>query len=492
VAGPIRGARTRRAAGSTAVAAIVQAAITPPAIRASRKRRYAVRHGSAVGSGAGRQPAPCRLALGDPALVFAAGGGQRPDVQVEYVFPTDEEYAATWARRIAAGQAEGRPVIATHYDEAAYSALPAPLPLGEAFLFPAEPLAALPGGYTPVDLALGDTVLVTGYQLERDAVAAGEEAVLTLAWRPLQAELPPLSLFAHLVDAGGELRAQVDVPARAQPEGLALTRLPLVPRPGTTPGAYEVLFGEYTADGTPSPGPGGEARLVLQTVEVTARPLPPFTQQPVSRRLVDEERTLVGYDWDHTLPAPRLYLHWRTAEGYVTEVRDDGNASLPPWRGAWGLVRDNPVPGRPGQHYVPLGQGLVWLGEQVLDGIEAAQPGERLALPQRLAASQPVARDLVVSVRLIGYEPDGFHWAWWDLDDGVPALGAIPTLKWIAGSEVRDPHWAEVAAAATSGQKLGGLVRLYDAFTGQAVPVLDERLAAGLPAIPLGEAVVRP
>jgi hypothetical protein len=42
----------------------------------------------------------------------------------------------------------------------------------------------------------------------------------------------------------------------------------------------------------------------------------------------------------------------------------------------------------------------------------------------------------MVSVRLIGLEPDGVHWAWWDLQDSVPAMGAIPTLKWIDGSLV--------------------------------------------------------
>ena len=416
--------------------------------------------------------------------------GVRPDVDVQYVFPTAEPYAATWVRLIGDGLAQGRPVIATHYDEGAYAALPPPLPLGEAFLFPQEPLASLPEGYTPLDLTLGETLRIAGYRLDADGVAPGETAVLTVAWQPAGGDPPPLSLFAHLIDGEGRLWAQQDVAARPQRQGLTLTRLSLTPRPGALPGEYRVMLGAYTAGGDPLLAPGGEARLPLASLPVTARPEPYDTQQPVYRPLADGSRTLAGYDWDHTQATPRLYLHWRTESGVVTEVRDGAGASLPPWIGAWGIQRSGGLPAQPGQHYVPLGQGLVWLGEQALNGIASPQPGERLYLPQRLAASQPVLRDLVVSVRLVGYEDDGFHWAWWELDDGVPALGAIPTLKWVAGSRVWDPHWLEVDGAATPRQELGGLVRLYDAFTGAPLPILDERIGDGVVAVPLGRSRV--
>ncbi len=59
--------------------------------------------------------------------------GLRPDVEVQFVFPTAEAYAQTWARRIAEQMALGRPVIVTHYDEAAYAELPQPEPIEEAY-----------------------------------------------------------------------------------------------------------------------------------------------------------------------------------------------------------------------------------------------------------------------------------------------------------------------------------------------------------------------
>jgi hypothetical protein len=97
-----------------------------------------------------------------------------------------------------------------------------------------------------------------------------------------------------------------------------------------------------------------------------------------------------------------------------------------------------------------------------------------------------LTNDLVVSVRLIGLEPDGFHWAWWDLNDSIPALGAIPTLKWIAGSAVRSPHRVTVDTAALPGQTITGALTMYDAFTGRPLPILDERITAQYAWVPLG------
>jgi hypothetical protein len=71
------------------------------------------------------------------------------------------------------------------------------------------------------------------------------------------------------------------------------------------------------------------------------------------------------------------------------------------------------------------------------------------------------------------------------LQDGVPAMGAIPTLKWVGGSEVVSPYRLEVGETAVSGQTIGGFVRFYDAFTNEPLPILDERLSEGLPGIPL-------
>ena len=64
-------------------------------------------------------------------------------------------------------------------------------------------------------------------------------------------------------------------------------------------------------------------------------------------------------------------------------------------------------------------------------------------------------------------------------------MGAIPTLKWVSGSFVRSPHRVTVAESALPGQAITGALTLYDAFTNRPLPILDERITAENPWIPL-------
>ena len=423
--------------------------------------------------------------------------GVRPDVTVRYVFPTGEPYAVTWARRIGEAHAAGRPVVATHFDAAAFAELPQPRPLGEGYLFPQEPLTALPEGYRPLDFSLGNEIRLLGYRLDAATVPATHETALWLAWQPVEdAGLQaPVALFAHLAGAGGGLYAQADEQALPQPAGVSVSRLALTPRPGATPGEYALLVGAYeTAGGSPLPDREGQNRTQIATLAVSAMPLPPITGNAAYRPLVEGERRLVGYDWDGTLAGrPRLYLHWQTAAGYVTETVDPGGTAvpLPASYGPWGVPRRGTLAPEPADHYVPLGHGIVWRGATPLPR-PLSTDNNHLTTSNRFTASRPVLRDLVVSNRLIGFVEGGGAWAWSDLDDGVPALGAIPTLKWIAGSRVRDPHFLEVPPQAEPGQTVGGLVTLYEAFTGRTVPVLDERIRQAYPGIPLAPTVIAP
>jgi hypothetical protein len=203
---------------------------------------------------------------------------------------------------------------------------------------------------------------------------------------------------------------------------------------------------------------------------------------------------LVGYDWDNTLDTPRLYLHWQTEQGYQTEVRDDispDGFALPPYFGPWGVVRTNrQLTNNQQQKYVPFSQGIIWTGEKFDQSPLSSL--QELTLRQTFHSSRPVLRDLVVSVRLIGYEADGFHWAWWNLDDWIPAMGAIPTLKWISGSGVTSPHTLQVDESAQPGQTIGATLRLYDAFTNRPLPILDNRITNDLqlPWVPLGQTTI--
>jgi hypothetical protein len=59
--------------------------------------------------------------------------------------------------------------------------------------------------------------------------------------------------------------------------------------------------------------------------------------------------------------------------------------------------------------------------------------------------------------------------------DSVPALGAIPTLKWIHNSTVFAPHRLTIPNDAPQLPAEGSLV-IYDHFTQAPLPPLDERL----------------
>lgn len=413
--------------------------------------------------------------------------GLRPDVAVHFVFPTAEAYADTWARRIAEELRAGRPVIATHFDENAYASLPVPEPLGEAMLFTQEVRTSLPAGFVSFEQRLGTSLHILGYELAPRAIEAGQQATLTLAWQ-VEGGLPsPLSLFAHVVGQDGQIYAQEDPRAQPRDQGITLTQFRLTPRLGATPGTYQVMIGAYGTE--PLMDGAGNARTPLTQIEVTAMTLPPLTQNNTYREVLDAsiERRLVGFDWDDTLPGERrFYLHWETEEGFVTEVqsvKEGGAPVLPELQGPWGIADNNwpDLDRRPG-HYVPFGQNIIWFGP-LLAGDEVILPGEELMLEQIFRSSRPITRDIATSVRLIGYEEDGYHWSWFDSDEafGIPAMGAIPTLKWISGSTIRDRHLVQVSPDAYAGQALGVSLALYDAFTNRPLPVLDERFTRETP-----------
>ena len=117
---------------------------------------------------------------------------------------------------------------------------------------------------------------------------------------------------------------------------------------------------------------------------------------------------------------------------------------------------------------------------------QSVAPGDRLVIDLRFFATRPLTRDFIVSVQMIGAEN-----SWKAVSDSVPALGAIPTLKWIAGSSIVDRHVIDVPANATSGPASVSLI-LYDHFTQQPLALLDARLAQHGPSIPLGSWFVAP
>lgn len=427
--------------------------------------------------------------------------GQRTDVEIEYVVPGEGAYSQTWVQRIEEGLGNGRPVITTYIDEAAYSTLRPAEPLGEALLFPQTLRTELPENFNALSHNFANGTQILGYQLNLNDVEIGLEERLTLAWEGTE----DTSFFVHLLDESGSIVAQADIFARAQPEGITLTQFRLTPR--SREGYRTIRLGS------------GAETVELGEMYVWPATLPPATQHPIYRPVIQKPGlTLVGYDWDTTFPGqPRLYYHWKSSVGYISTVADEPNLqTMSEIVMPWGIPQPYWIvpPPQPGDHYVPLGQGIVWMGNSLSDLQTAVSPNHQIAIPMQFINGRPILRDYVISTRLVGYEEDNFTWAWCDLVDGIPAMGGIPTLKWIGGSQIQSPRTIVfpsrtepatftdfcqsekpapsapilyVDNAATNGQTAAGLLIVYDAFTNRPLPILDERITAVTSWIPFGE-----
>ena len=127
---------------------------------------------------------------------------------------------------------------------------------------------------------------------------------------------------------------------------------------------------------------------------------------------------------------------------------------------------------------IPLGN-TIWLTGQHVSAT-TARPGQTIQVDLDFLAARPITSDDTVSVALVGP-----NYQWQVLADGTPAGGAIPTLKWIAGSRVNDTHRLTIPRDAAPGTASLSLT-VYDAFTQRILPVLDRDLAARGQSVPLG------
>ncbi len=130
---------------------------------------------------------------------------------------------------------------------------------------------------------------------------------------------------------------------------------------------------------------------------------------------------------------------------------------------------------------IDLSGGIVYLNSDAISG--EVKPGDEVKVSLDFTAARPLLRDTVVSVQLSGS-------GWRVTDDSVPALGAIPTLKWIAGSQVLDPHTLKVPANAAPGPAQLSVI-LYDNFTQEPLALLDADLIKQGQTIPIGSVTVR-
>ena len=447
--------------------------------------------------------------------------GLRPDVDVSYVYPQTDSAAADWIAAIEESIGS-RPVVATRYFEQEYAQLPYRFePLGEAFLVSDGPRRAEPVGLTSLGITLGDRVELVGYSLDQEETEPSRPVVLTLAWSNAGAQEADLSFFAQLIGSDGRLwsaaRDMRHVAGRVAAGEIVVERFVTYPFLHAPPGPYMLVVGAYLA-GEPN-APRLATEEGADSVQLTTVHVRPATIRPITGHstlaLFTGGPALIGVDCDSGVAGQvRTFLHWSGVGDAVTfQLLDDDDAVLGqgivPDLGDgeyatvavdvaqvpaamalldgdeprhWNGLLGGPVPlPRPssGERYVPFGDVAVLKRCSLSPG--QPQTGGVVTLGLHFQAARAIERDYIISTALTGSNADG-TWAWRESHDTVPALITIPTLKWIGGSVVFDPHRLTIPADATA-LAAAGSMGIYDQFTQAPLPALDERLD---PEVPLG------
>jgi hypothetical protein len=459
--------------------------------------------------------------------------GHRPDVQVTYLYPQGATpMPQAWPQWIRELTTSDQPLLVTNVYPT-YADLPYRfVPHGEAFLVQAGPSTAMPTDITRADANLAEgqehKIRILGYRLTHpEQVHPGDWITVDLIWQPLVPLEKGYSFSVQLISPDGIPMGQRDLRHDAAPSyaprEVLTDRYQFPVFVTARPGDYQLTAIAYrTQDGQRLTLPDGSDALKLPAIAVQPGALPPVTAHPQHLSFAGGP-TLVGVDYDDTLPAQRrVYLHWRAGarpvraqlwagqqllvQGLVPGTEDQGYITtaldIPPGtqrirlalqqpdddrpvlrQGMWGVRASASVPlpqPRDYEHYLPLGGKLALTGVRARDAWRAGET-ERVAL--EFLALRPIVLDYVISV---GVKGDGVTDG---PSDNVPAIGAMPTFKWIRGSRIADVHLISIRPNA-SGQ--GTLtLGVYDAFTAQGLPPLDERIAGlGLAGIPLKEITI--
>jgi len=463
---------------------------------------------------------------------------RRADVEVCYVYPegatANED---VWLRRIA-DEIDERPVLVTNYyhafDQSPYlfSAFHGIWQVGDHRSSKHSP-ETLPSDLIRIKAEYAQGIHLLGYALAQDAPHPGQELEITVYWRVTQELDKDYSTFLQLLGPSGVIgQGDINHASSGRTGSNAYTinsiqvdtyRFPLLQH--TPPGDYQLITGFYY--GTESGGwerlmAGDRDHVTLTTMAVQAnkRSLP--TQHELWAQF-EGGLLLEGMDVDQSLPdETRLYLHWRqmasppeAALSHQMQVLVEGKllaaapmphlardetvlvdidlpqswhqrthvsilelclvsagGSILPQLGPWHRRIQSPLrlPSlRDNEWYIPLGGEMALVSWPEQD--QEVRVGEKTWFYPQLTSVRPLTHDYSISLGLLGNQ------GYWEFkSDGTPALGMIPTLKWLSGWHVQDPRGVVIEPATPLGDaKAQVTFTVYDAFTLRPLHVLDER-----------------
>ena len=408
-----------------------------------------------------------------------------------------------------------------------YAGLPFTLaPFHEGFVATNEPLPVPPQA-EHADRPFGAELELVASSVDHSGVSPGETLQVRIWWRPLIANPErDYSVFLHMIGPDGKPLAQDDVrysAAELRRGRILLQDSRLAIPADIAPGEYVLRAGVYLTD---TEGrlerlntPNGEDHVQLSTVQVLSSAATSVFQHPVHKQFAGGP-TLEGVDFDTTLaPDTRLYVHWRLPAfgGPWTEtLLKDGQAvashqlGAAPDGGHVSTAMDvrgdadslQMMVQNADSQELTIEQAWYWpVGRSTLaiprpsDGERSVRFGEEMALANADVSAvadnvtvnlswlplRPILHDYRISVQIQGA-------GWQAQDDSAPALGAIPTTKWIAGARVMDRHHINIPELHTGQAEIHVIV--YDAFNRSRLAVLDDRFDGQRTSLPLGRLIL--
>lgn len=456
----------------------------PSFIQLSHDRSVRVAAESALTAADESTPILSQWHQATPMWVLQEVEGINPKATVEYVFPRGAQpYAEQFAERAREVLSKNQNVLSTSLfvDEFERAGLQT-MPSSDDAVWSISHDSRIEANTLNPD----GTMIVIDDRIEAFVAHAptfsevGAMVPMIVQWRAKEIR-PGDSISVRIFRNDGRLAANADVRIDETTPNKTHTRRVVFALPlDLELGAYDLVIGAYRPSETgfvQYKTTDGIEFVASKRIEVLPASQPPATQRERS------DRNLIGVDYDTGIPNKlRLLTHWRLPNQKQTINVQDANGQplaapreLPAYSQTapqyFTLVFDIPptlnvqlksslgemwrIPNAlQGERYVPYANQIALIGGRVY-------PNE-FKMDLLWLSARSITTDYIVSARL-NASPVLNH-------DSVPALGAIPTLKWIRGSRVLDRHVFQTNAAIVDTN-----VVVYDSATRTPLPVLDER-----------------
>jgi len=425
-----------------------------------------------------------------PLWAMQAIEGQRPDVQVTYVSPSGTQaYEDTFAER-AAQAVNTVPVYVTSDYLIAFAAYGLhSLPIHNTSSWQVLTQTHLPNANL-TRTTWNDRITLLHPQDLPLRVSVGQQFNLDLAWITQGQPKDGDALTVRLMYPDGRLAANADVQIHSNDSSGAYSaqRVALAIPWQLPPGRYDLLAGAYNGDVIYKTDDNRDFVPVGQ-IHIDPADQSPITQHPLNAL----NGALLGADYDLSVPSQlRVWTHWQLQPTTLTQtvrLRDAAGQILlerplpayvpnlqqaqqfvslvfdvPPQQGLQIELNGNaaglPLV-QPGARYIPFANQMVWVGAS-----HTRSNNTSLNVDVQWLSAQAITHDYRISVRISG--DNGLY----QTHDGYPALGTLPTFKWIRGALITDRH--PFTLNNPTDAKLASLV-VYDFTTRLELKPLDER-----------------